>query len=178
VLGIDPFVNDYAASFFLFDMLMDGAYIPEKNAYLVDGQGKETEETEEASLEDRIEGREYVFIPHLHHRNLSHVKVKDFFKQARLEQFNFDVANREGICVMLLDQLGSGLLGLLAVSPTRKEALETIKRMLDFISKITAVKNVDYGRSDLSGSSDVVTLKDVLSTFAGFARRGLRKNAK
>ena len=75
------------------------------------------------------------------------VRVKEFFKQARLEQFNFDIANRDGICVMLLDQLGSGLLGLLAVSASRQQANETIKRMLDFISKISSVKNVDYGRN-------------------------------
>lgn len=48
---------------------------------------------------------------------------------------------------MLLDQLGSGLLGLLAVSSSRQAANETIKRMLDFISKISSVKNVDYGRN-------------------------------
>lgn len=27
VIGIDPFLNDYAASFHLFDMLMDGGYM-------------------------------------------------------------------------------------------------------------------------------------------------------
>jgi hypothetical protein len=27
VLGIDPFLNDYAASFHLFDILMDGGYM-------------------------------------------------------------------------------------------------------------------------------------------------------
>lgn len=40
VLGIDPFLNDYAASFHLFDMLMDGAYMPDKNFYLVDSQSQ------------------------------------------------------------------------------------------------------------------------------------------
>ncbi len=90
-----------------------------------------------------------MFVPHLHHRNLSKVKVKEFFKQARLEQFNFDIGNREGMCVMLLDQLASGLLGLLAVSPSRNQASELVKRMLDFITRISEVKNVEYGRSEL-----------------------------
>ena len=80
--------------------------------------------------------------------------------------------------MLLLDQLGSGMLGLLAVSSSRQEANEKVKKMLDFISKISSVKSVDYGRSELEGSSDVATLKDVSSAFAGFARRGLRKNAK
>ena len=95
-----------------------------------------------------------------------------------MENFNFDIANKDGICVMLLDQLGSGLLGLLSVSSSRQQANEAIKRMLDFISRVSSVKTVDYGRNELQGSSDVITLKDVLSTFAGFARKGFRKNAK
>lgn len=152
--------------------------MPEKNIYLIDSKNQTNLETEEASLEDRLATREYVFVPHLQHRNLSKVKVKEFFKQARLEQFNFDIGNREGICVLLLDQLASGLLGLLTCFPNRNEAFEVTKRMLDFISRVSSVKNVEYGKSELEGSSDVTTLKDVLSTFAGFARKGTRKNAK
>ncbi len=179
VIGIDPFLNDYAASFHLFDMLMDGGYLAEKNVYLIDGQPQESQDSEEASnLEDRLTTREYIFIPHLHHRNLTKVKVKEFFKHARLEQFNFDIGNREGTCVLLLDQLASGLLGLMTVYPSRTQALEQMKRMLDFITRISVVKNVEYGKSEFHGSSDVTTLKDVLSTFTGVARKGARKNAK
>lgn len=36
IIGIDPFLNDYAASYYLFDMLMAGSYMPEKNTYIVD----------------------------------------------------------------------------------------------------------------------------------------------
>lgn len=43
------------------------------------------------------------------------VKVKEFFKQARMQMFNFDVGNKIGLCILLLDQLTSGVLGLLAV---------------------------------------------------------------
>jgi hypothetical protein len=95
-----------------------------------------------------------------------------------MEQFNFDVGNREGVCVLLLDQMASGLLGLLAVSPTRTQASLSVRKMLDFITKVSSVKNVEYGKTELEGSSDVTTLKDVLSVFAGFARKGARKNAK
>lgn len=48
--------------------------------------------------------------------------------------------------------------------------------MLDFISKISAVKSVDYGRAD--GGSEGVSLKDVQSVFTGFVRKGVRKEAK
>ena len=48
--------------------------------------------------------------------NLGRVKIKDFFRAARLEQFNFDVGTKEGVCVTLLDQLASGVVGLLSVA--------------------------------------------------------------
>jgi hypothetical protein len=50
--------------------------------------------------------------------------------------------------------------------------------MLDFICKISAVRSVEYGRSDLGGSSDGVTLKEVQSVFTGIVRKGVRKDAK
>ena len=112
------------------------------------------------------------------HSNLGRVKIKDFFKAARLEQFNFDMGNHQGVCVTLLDQLTSGGLGLLSVAPSREQATEIVKKMLDFISRVSNVKNVDYGRSDLDASSDSVGLKDVLSVFTGFVRKGARRGAK
>lgn len=36
-----------------------------------------------------------------------------------MEQFNFDIGNREGVCILLLDQMASGLLGLLAVAENK-----------------------------------------------------------
>jgi len=50
--------------------------------------------------------------------------------------------------------------------------------MLDFVSKVSSVKSVDYGRTEQGGSSDTITLKDVHSIFTGFMRKGMRKNAK
>lgn len=48
---------------------------------------------------------------------------------------------------MLLDQMTSGIIGLLSVAESRDQTTERLKKMLDFISKISSVKNVDYGRS-------------------------------
>ena len=72
--------------------------------------------------EEEVECREYVYIPQMFHPNLGRVKIKDFFKAARLEQFNFDMGNHQGICVTLLDQLASGGLGMLSVASTREQA--------------------------------------------------------
>jgi hypothetical protein len=78
----------------------------------------------------------------------------------------------------LLDQLASGVVGLLSVAETKEKAIERLKRMLDFISKISAVRSVEYGRSELGASADGVSLKDVQSVFTGFVRKGARKDAK
>lgn len=79
---------------------------------------------------------------------------------------------------MLLDQMTSGIIGLLSVAESRDQTTERLKKMLDFISKISSVKNVDYGRSQLESSADGVSLKDVLSVFTGMVRKGIRHNAK
>ena len=44
--------------------------------------------------------------------------------------------------MLLLDQMASGLLGLLSVSASRETSFQSIKRMLDFISRVSSVKNV------------------------------------
>jgi len=43
IIGIDPYLNDYAASFYLFDMLMAGSFMPDKNLYLVETDSKSSE---------------------------------------------------------------------------------------------------------------------------------------
>jgi hypothetical protein len=65
---------------------------------------------------DKLSSRKYTFIPYIHHDNLNTVKMKTFFKNARLENVNYDIQNKEGICILLVDQLSSGVLGLLAIN--------------------------------------------------------------
>jgi hypothetical protein len=52
VLGIDPYLNDFAASFHLFDLLMAGSFLPESQLYLVE----DSSQGEEAA-EDRLRSR-------------------------------------------------------------------------------------------------------------------------
>lgn len=42
--------------------------------------------------------------------------MKTFFKMARLEGISFDLQGKQGVCMLLVDQLCSGVLGLLAIS--------------------------------------------------------------
>lgn len=79
MLGIDPYLNDFAASFHLFDLLMGGSFLPDSQLYLVDPDPQGDQ-----APEDRLSAREYLFVPHLVHRNLGRVKIKDFFRAARL----------------------------------------------------------------------------------------------
>lgn len=45
VLDMDPYINDYTSSFFLFDILMNGSYFSDKNVYLVENEAEEKMET-------------------------------------------------------------------------------------------------------------------------------------
>lgn len=51
--------------------------------------------------------------------------------------------------MMLFDELTSGELGLMAVSENKEDGVEKLKRVLEFIARITQLKNVSYGRSEL-----------------------------
>lgn len=35
VIDMDPYINDYTSSYYLFDLLMTGSFFPEKNLYLI-----------------------------------------------------------------------------------------------------------------------------------------------
>jgi hypothetical protein len=54
-------------------------------------------------------------LPYIHHEHLNSVKMKTFFKMARLEGINYDLKDKKGMCIMLVDQLSSGVIGLLSV---------------------------------------------------------------
>lgn len=45
VVGIDSYLNSYAASYHLFDLLMDGGYMEDKNVYLIDSGSSDTLES-------------------------------------------------------------------------------------------------------------------------------------
>lgn len=99
------------------------------------------------------------------------IKIRQFFKQARVERFNFDIGNKEGLCIMLLDALTSGTMSLMAVSRDIHEAITLTRSVLDFIVKMSDVKNVTYGKTDCEPSSDRILLKDMMNLFLTMARK-------
>ena len=99
------------------------------------------------------------------------IKIKQFFKQARIERFNFDVGNKEGLCIMLLDALTSGTMSMMAVSKNDQEAITLLKNVLDFIVKMSDVKNVTYGKTDCEPSTDRILLKDMMNLFLTMVRK-------
>ncbi len=38
VIDVDPFINDNTSSYYIFDLLMEGSFFPEKNLYLIQNQ--------------------------------------------------------------------------------------------------------------------------------------------
>ena len=117
-------------------------------------------------------------MPHFFNPNLHKLKIKEFFKRARLEQFNFDIAKKEGLCIMLLDQLTSGVMSLMSVSVEELESIQLMKKVIEFMVKLSAVKNVEYGHTDCEPATDRINIKDVLSLFISLLRKDERKNAK
>ena len=79
---------------------------------------------------------------------------------------------------MLLDQLTSGTMSMMAVSGIQFQAVSLLKRVVQFIVRLSAVKNVDYGRTDTEPSTDRISIKDVLSLFISIVRKDERVDAK
>ena len=53
-----------------------------------------------------------------------------------------------------------------------------MKRVIEFIVRLSSVKNVDYGHTDCEPATDRITIKDMLSLFISLLRKDERKNAK
>ena len=53
-----------------------------------------------------------------------------------------------------------------------------MKRVIEFIIRLTEIKNVDYGHTDCEPASDKISIKDMLSLFLSLVRKDERKNAK
>lgn len=106
-----------------------------------------SEANQQANLNNLVE-RSYIFIPHFFNQNMFKIKIKQFFKQARIERFNFDIGNKEGLCIMLLDTLSSGTMSIMSVTRSELEGVTLLKNILEFIVKMSEVKNVCYGKTD------------------------------
>jgi len=54
----------------------------------------------------------------------------------------------------------------MAVSETRDEGIEKLKKVLEFIARITNLKSISlYGKSELEPSTDAIQVTDVISKF-------------
>jgi hypothetical protein len=128
-IGLDCYLNTYTCSFFYFDLLMCGKFLLEEGQYLIDevaidpakgkqASGKDLEHSADtlATMPQPTLGeRSYIFLPYIHHDYLNTIKMKTFFKMARLENISYDLQEKRGICMLLVDQLSSGVMGLLAI---------------------------------------------------------------
>jgi hypothetical protein len=79
---------------------------------------------------------------------------------------------------MLLDSLTSGTMSMMAVSRNDQEAINLLKNVLDFIVRMSDVRNVTYGKTDSEPSTDRILVKDMLNLFLSMVRRDEKSNAK
>lgn len=80
--------------------------------------------------------------------------MKNFFKMARLEGISYDLQEKKGICMLLVDQLSSGVLGLLSIHRDFEENVDELYRAVSFVSKQAKTPVLKYGTSDSSSRSD------------------------
>lgn len=69
-------------------------------------------------------------------------------------------------------------MSLMSVSSEEFESIQSMKRVIEFIVRLSSVKNVDYGHTDCEPATDRITIKDMLSLFISLLRKDERKNAK
>jgi hypothetical protein len=186
VLGLEPCLNNYSSSFFTFDMLMRGRYFPERSEYLIDSPEEKPEtpaEPDTSASESPLSAqplleRSYIFIPHVFNQNMFKIKIKEFFRQAKMERFYFDIGNKEGVCILLLDELTSGTISLMTVGTGEHETVNQIKSVLEFVARVSVLKNVDYGRNENEPSTDKILFKDMLNLFMSMVRKDQRAGSK
>ncbi|CAM9216989.1 unnamed protein product, partial [Discosporangium mesarthrocarpum] len=78
----------------------------------------------------------YTYIDYIHHRGLASMQLAAFFKLCRLEGVYFDVETQMGTIFNLVDILGSGTVGMLAVGSSRQTVLQKAFSGLKFIKQI------------------------------------------
>lgn len=72
---------------------------------------------------------------------------------------------------MLLDSLTSGTMSMMAVTKYEQQAISLLKNVLQFIVKMSDVKNVTYGKTDSEPSTDRILIKDMLNLFMTMVRK-------
>jgi hypothetical protein len=72
---------------------------------------------------------------------------------------------------MLLDALTSGTMSMMAVSRSDYETVNLLKNVLDFIVKLSDIKNVTYGKTDCEPSTDRILIKDMMNLFLTMVRK-------
>lgn len=72
---------------------------------------------------------------------------------------------------MLLDSLTSGTMSMMAVTKYEHQAILLLKNVLEFIVKMSDVKNVTYGKTDSEPSTDRILIKDMLNLFMTMVRK-------
>lgn len=66
----------------------------------------------------------------------------------------------------------------MSVTRNELEGVTLLKNILEFIVKMSEVKNVCYGKTDSQPSTDRILIKDMLNLFLTMVRKEDKTNAK
>ncbi|KAH8092031.1 hypothetical protein JL720_5608 [Aureococcus anophagefferens] len=79
--------------------------------------------------------RSYVLVPGFYHPGLAALKYSSFFKLCRLHGIAFDLAERRGPVLLLVDSLASGVVGAVTEGANKLDALRLCHKFLTFVRK-------------------------------------------
>ena len=189
-IGLDTHLNTYTCSYFYFDALMNGKLMLEEGSYLVEEKPPIKEKEYAKSVADQsfdtditvlntISTRRYLFAPYVCNPRLNNIELKTFFKFSKIAGIQYDFERKEGTCMLLVDILTSGVLGLLSIYKSEEEINDSMHRALDFIhSQCKQNKTVNFGTNILKPRCDRMPLQDVLSIFSRLKQRKQREQNK
>ena len=111
-------LTDRAASFVLFNFIMQGSLDAKSGGYTVAG-----------------EPRSYLALEYVFHPNLAVMQYGAFFNLCRLKGVSFDLQESTGTVFSIVDSLAGGVLGVMAVGTSADDSVRLMHRSFEFVQE-------------------------------------------
>ena len=149
-LDIKPYLTDSAIGFVLFSFLVGGQYFTRTGKYFSmhslssspssieltrEQKSSKKAEEEEKQNPHTPEERFYTIQEYIYHPNIATIPYNSFFNACRLDGICFDLQHQLGTAFVLSDSLSGGVLGILCIGRTSKDAHRWMHLSLDMIQR-------------------------------------------
>ncbi|EGR31565.1 IQ calmodulin-binding motif family protein, putative [Ichthyophthirius multifiliis] len=133
IIGLDCYLNDYSAIFFIFDFLIQGKFDRNNGKYFLSDQN---ENQENSNIIDEFEERTFMYIPYIFHQNLKSISFKEMFNLCRKNGISYDVEKKVGSVFLLVDEIEKGIVSLITISENQKKNMKQITEAVNLILQI------------------------------------------